>query len=74
MPYEVRGVTVTFLAERIEIRDGREFKVTTLPDALPPKNRSKKTRYHFEDVARPGDSNAGAASRALRRKKRRKKS
>jgi len=61
------------LGERIEIRDGREFKVTTLPDATPPKNRSQKTRFHYEDVGRVGDSNAGAASRALRKKKRRKK-
>jgi hypothetical protein len=44
------------LAEkRTEIRDGRVFTVTVLPDQTPPKRRSKKTHYHYADVAKPGD-------------------
>jgi hypothetical protein len=40
--------------KRTEWRDGRLFTVTELPAAKPPKGRSKKTRYHFEDVGKPG--------------------
>jgi hypothetical protein len=40
---------------RVEIREGREFIVTTLPEVFPPKNRSRKTRYKLEDVGKAGD-------------------
>lgn len=41
--------------ERIEIRDGREFRVTVLPPGGIPKKRSRKTRYHFKDVGKAGN-------------------
>jgi hypothetical protein len=34
-----------------EIRDGREFKVTVLPDEVPPPNRSKRTHVTTETRA-----------------------
>jgi hypothetical protein len=37
---------------RIEVIDGREFKVTVLPDQVPPPNRSKRTTLRTESQAR----------------------
>jgi hypothetical protein len=34
-----------------EIREGREFKVTVLPDEVPPPNRSKRTHVTTETRA-----------------------
>jgi len=42
--------------ERVEVRDGREFKVLTLPEAKPPERRSAKTRFHFADVDKTGEN------------------
>jgi len=40
---------------RTEWRDGRLFTVTVLPSNKPPKNRSRKTRFHYKDVGKAGD-------------------
>jgi translation elongation factor P/translation initiation factor 5A len=40
---------------RLEKRGGKVYRVTTLPDAKPPKGRSKKTRYKMRDVEKKGD-------------------
>jgi hypothetical protein len=35
--------------ERIEIREGKEYRVIVLPEAKPPKNRSTKTHWHHHN-------------------------
>lgn len=44
------------MSERIEIRDGKEYRVEVLPEATPPSGRSHRTRYKLADV----DKNPGA--------------
>jgi hypothetical protein len=41
---------------RAEIRDGREYRVTLLPEQKPSKERSRKTRYRMADVGKAGDT------------------
>jgi len=52
----------------VETRDGREFVVTVIPEAPPPKHRAADTRYHFHEVDKAGDYLRPAPAR---RKKRR---
>ena len=40
--------------EHTEIRDGKVFTVTVLPAGAINPRRSKKTRYHYKDVGKPG--------------------
>jgi hypothetical protein len=40
--------------ERIEERDGQVFRVTVLPEAKPPPQRSNRTRFKFKDVGKQG--------------------
>lgn len=42
------------MTERLEKRGGKIYRVTTLPEAKPPKNRSKRTRYKMKDVGKKG--------------------
>jgi len=41
-------------AQRTEVRDGKVYRVTVLPEQRPPGGRSKKTRFHYRDVAKGG--------------------
>jgi len=41
--------------ERIEIRDGKKYKVTVLPEVKPSKYRSKKTKFKLKDVNKRGN-------------------
>lgn len=43
------------MKERTEQRDGKTYRVVRLPDAPPPKGRSKKTRYKMKDVGKEGN-------------------
>ena len=43
-------------ATRTEVRDGRVFTVTVLPDAVPHPRRSARSHYRFEDVGKGGSS------------------
>lgn len=56
---------------RYEWRDGRRFVVHTLPEAKPPRNRSKRTHFHYADVDKSGNlepmrRKRGKAKAALR--------
>lgn len=42
------------MTTRHEWRDGKLFTVTVLPPGAPPKNRSRKTRFHYRHVGKPG--------------------
>jgi hypothetical protein len=57
--------------ERVEVRDGKEFKVTVLPEAKPPKKRSAKTHFHHSEVGKPGDV-PQAKTRSRNRNRKRK--
>ncbi len=40
---------------KTEVRDGRKFKVTILPEVKPPKNRSRRTKFKLKDVGKRGN-------------------
>ncbi len=40
------------MPDRIEIRDGKEYRVTVLPEAVPQNNRPTTTHYRLSDVGK----------------------
>lgn len=42
------------MTDRLEKRGNKVFRVTTLPEAKPPKGRSRKSRYKMRDVEKKG--------------------
>lgn len=47
------------MPERIEIRNGREYRVRVLPDAVPPPWRNQTSRYQLRDVGKHPDAPKG---------------
>lgn len=39
------------MPDRIDVRDGRPYRVTVLPEAGPPASRSKTSRFHVKDLS-----------------------
>ena len=62
--------TRSTMADRIEIRDGREFHVTVLPEKKPPKNRSMRTHVKLA----PGNVGEGLPKPKKKRRRRRRHS
>lgn len=50
--------------ERIEIRDGKEYRVTVLPEAAPPEARSHNSRFKLADVGKNPDASPSRPLRA----------
>lgn len=48
------SVVPEVIEQRVETREGRQFTVSVLPEATPPKGRSKRTRYKMRDVGKEG--------------------
>lgn len=53
---------------RVELRDGKEFVVTVLPEVKPPEGRPADTHFHFSDTGKQADAGVG---RGPQRRKRR---
>jgi len=54
--------------EYTELREGRLFTVTVLPDAVRPSGRWWHRQYHFDDVGKAGDVNHKSGRRRRRRR------
>lgn len=51
------------MADRVEIRDGKEYRVTVLPSAIPPPGRSQTSRYHLNEVGKQAKDRPAAKPR-----------
>ncbi len=61
------------MSDRVEFRDGKEYRVSVLPAVTPPANRSARTRYHQAEVGKKGDVGAFIPAKGVKRKRRKKK-